>query len=100
MDERKSRSCFAEEFIKALKDERNKGMAFVPLVGAGLSAPSGNPVLTELKLYLVRCICRALGIDHPKAWNPRTNKGDFDLRCFYRWLPGRDEWSPYGDPQI
>ena len=93
-------SLSPEAFIEAMKQARHNGMGFIPLVGAGLSAASGNPIVTELQPYLVRCICRARGIDGPRAWNPRTKKGEVDLRSYYRWLPGRDDWPPYGDPQI
>jgi len=93
----------ARQFIEELRKQRKEGYAFIPLVGAGLSAPSGIPIIKELKSYLVKCICRALGLDHPKAWKAGATAPQphlLELAIHRRWLPGRDQWPPFGDPQI
>lgn len=72
----------AENFIDSIQDARHKGYGFVPFVGAGFSAPSGAPLITELKSYLQRCICMTLGVEEKgmEAWDPRT-----------------DQWPPFID---
>ncbi|MFN7934737.1 MAG: hypothetical protein U0R19_15510 [Bryobacteraceae bacterium] len=70
-----------QQFIEDVHRERIKGYGFVPFVGAGFSAPSGIPLVSEIKPYLDRCICMALGVENPAlAWNPRT-----------------DQWPPFVD---
>ncbi|HST24166.1 MAG TPA: SIR2 family protein [Blastocatellia bacterium] len=71
-----------ERFIDLIQKERRKGYGFVPFVGAGFSAPSGAPLITEIKTYLQRCICMTLGAEDPdmEAWDPRT-----------------DQWPPFID---
>jgi hypothetical protein len=71
-----------QQFIARLQRERQNGFGFVPFVGAGFSAPSGVPLVWEIKSYLARCICMALGAEEPgmRAWNPRT-----------------DQWPPFID---
>lgn len=72
----------AEKFIELIHRERTSGYGFVPLVGAGFSAPSGAPLVWDMKPYLQRCICVALGAEerHMRTWNPRT-----------------DQWPPFID---
>jgi hypothetical protein len=72
----------SEDFINLINDQRQKGFGFVPFIGAGFSAPSGVPLVWELKAYLVRCICMALGAEQHgmRPWNPRT-----------------DQWPPFID---
>ena len=72
----------AQLFIDDLHSELEKGYGFVPFIGAGLSAPSGAPLVWEIKSYLERCIGLALGVEEPgmRAWNPRT-----------------DQWPPFVD---
>lgn len=60
----------ADEFIQLLEQSRNQGFEFVPLVGAGLSAPSGIPIISEVRTYLRKCVAMALGIDMKSAWKP------------------------------
>jgi hypothetical protein len=50
-----------EAFIRAIQIERQKSYGFLPLIGAGFSAPSGVPLIEELKPYLRRCLVFALG---------------------------------------
>jgi hypothetical protein len=75
-------------------------------IGAGLSAPSGVPIIKEVLLYLRRCLAMALGLDHPEVWNPDAEDAKsptrelLEFHTHRRWLPGRDEWPPFGDPQI
>lgn len=65
----------SEVFIGLIRNELSKGLGFVPLIGAGFSAPSGIPLVNQLKVYLQRCICMALGAEdrHMRPWNPRTD---------------------------
>jgi hypothetical protein len=65
----------AESFIWELKEERNNGFGFVPLIGAGASAPAGVPLIYDIQKYLRRCIAMALGLAGPEEqyWNPRTD---------------------------
>lgn len=91
------------DFIERLRASRDAGYGFVPLAGAGLSAPSGVPILSEIQGYLRKCIAMALGLDRPDCWRPGA-EGDrrrwrLDLHKLRRWLPGRDDWPPFGDPQ-
>jgi hypothetical protein len=79
---------YTQEFITLLSEEREKGYGFVPLIGAGLSAPSGIPIITELKLYLQRCVGLALGADVLDADDRRR-----------RWNPRKDHWPPLSDPR-
>lgn len=91
-------------FFEELRKERDQGFGFVPLVGAGLSAPSGVPIIQELAGFLRRCIAMALGLDHPDVWVPNTEGRSYD-NCaeFYkvrRWQPWSDDWPSFGDPQV
>lgn len=91
-------------FFEELRKERDKGFGFVPLVGAGLSAPSGVPIIQELAGFLRRCIAMALGLDHPDVWVPDHTGRSYD-NCaeFYkvrRWQPWSDDWPSFGDPQV
>lgn len=93
-------------FIDSLNDSRQSGFGIVPLVGAGLSAPSGVPIITEVKSYLHKCVARSLGLDLPEAWWPEASPEEIsaglarlDFHNFRRWLPGRDSWPPFGSPQ-
>jgi hypothetical protein len=72
----------AQAFINDINDELRDGYGFVSLLGAGLSVPSGAPLIIEIKAYLERCIGLALGVEEPgmRAWNPRT-----------------DQWPPFVD---
>ena len=67
------RQLESEEFFSLVKGEVESGHAFIPLVGAGLSAQSGIPTGDDLLQYLHSCIARALGIETPK-WDPRTDQ--------------------------
>lgn len=96
-----------QDFIDQIDECRQAGFGFVPLVGAGLSAPSGVPIIREVRDYLRKCVAMALGLDHPHAWAPQcANRNTssevcrLDFHRFRRWLPGRDEWPHFGDPQL
>ena len=53
-------------FIKLLLDEAGRGYGFVPLVGSGLSAPSGIPVGAGFGNYLFYYLNEIIG-DYPKS---------------------------------
>lgn len=81
-----------ESFIRAMQIERQRGFGFVPLIGAGFSAPSGAPLVEELKPYLRRCLLFALGHDNfeKPEWNwPNA-----------RWHPCTDRWPPFIDREF
>lgn len=84
---------------KGIEGVLDAGYGFVPLVGAGLSAPSGIPIIREVHVYLRRCIARALGIDHPKVWSTKNRGGTLEYHRFRRWNPGADRWPRLGDLQ-
>lgn len=71
-------------FIEKLTDALQSGYRFLPLIGAGISAPAGIPVIGQLQTYLQRCICLALGAEDPNA---------------QRWDPRSHQWPPYIDPE-
>src|ERR1700733_3512888 len=62
-----------EDFIGRIEKELQNGFGFVPFIGAGFSAPSGIPLVCQLRTYLQRCICMALGAEQRgmRPWNPR-----------------------------
>jgi hypothetical protein len=72
----------SEAFVDDLSTELRMGFGFTPFIGAGLSAPSGAPLVREILPYLQRCIGLALGVEERgmRAWNPRT-----------------DHWPPFTD---
>ena len=76
-----------QEFIRAICGQIAKGYGFVPLVGAGFSAPSGAPLVYDLEDYLQRCVCLALGLDSEK---PQEDK-------LQPWNPRADQWPPFVD---
>jgi hypothetical protein len=81
----------AERFIARIQAERQLGYGFVPFVGAGFSALSGAPLVWEIKAYLQRCICVALGAEESgmRPWNPRTDRWPPFID---RDRPGPDDW--------
>lgn len=66
----------ANEFIADIETHIEAGYGFVPFIGAGLSAPSGIPLVWEIESYLHRCIGMSLGLVTPGKvpWNPRTHQ--------------------------
>ena len=70
----------SEKFIDCLQQERRRGYGFVPIIGAGFSAPSGAPLVNEFGKYLQRCIWLALGNENPDG---------------HRWHPRTDQWPPF-----
>ncbi|MBC7855288.1 MAG: SIR2 family protein, partial [Pirellulaceae bacterium] len=65
-----------QNFISDVQQQLGNGYGFVPFIGAGLSAPSGIPLIWEIESYLRRCIALSLGVvsgDKPH-WNPRADK--------------------------
>lgn len=77
-------------FISNIKVQRDEGYSFVPLTGAGLSAPSGVPIIKEIHQYLIKCIALALGVNRPYDY-PR---GIRQYQHEWRWHPQRDDWPP------
>ena len=78
--------------IEVLGSEFKDGKSLVPLVGAGLSAPSGIPVTAELEKYLALCVAMALGLDEQtrkiaKRWHPTANG----------WPEFRGDWLSRSD---
>ncbi|MBL9132545.1 MAG: hypothetical protein JNG86_15175, partial [Verrucomicrobiaceae bacterium] len=70
-----------------IADEVASGVGIVPLLGAGVSAASGIPLVSQLPLHLTLCIGKALGLDgKPEAdgvfWHPR----------FGPWPAIRNDW--------
>ncbi|QDT24376.1 hypothetical protein [Gimesia chilikensis] len=88
-------------FLDQINNARKEGYGCVPLLGAGLSAPSGIPIITELHGYLQKCIAMAFGINLPgviASSNSGTEEVDIaaiESQRAYRWLPGRDDWPPF-----
>lgn len=72
-----STDCFrveqSQEFVKEISELCRDGHGFVPLIGAGVSAPSGVPLISEVKTYLHFCISLSLGIQNTHRWNPRRD---------------------------
>ncbi len=66
----------AHAFIVDVQKQIASGYGFVPFTGAGLSAPSGIPLVWEMESYLQRCIAMALGVLKYAnvPWNPRTHQ--------------------------
>ncbi len=81
----------SQEFIGRIREALDHGYGFVPFIGAGMSAPSGTPLVTELHHYLHACIAMALGVGEPgkRPWNPRTDHWPpFTIRNQFT----RDDW--------
>jgi hypothetical protein len=80
-------------FIDEIRSELKNGCGFTPFIGAGFSVSAGIPIVKQLKRYLNRCICVALGAELDgsagvrQLWNPRTD----------RWPPFIDSARP--EPQ-
>ena len=53
----------AARFAEELSGQVARGYGFIPFIGAGLSAPSGVPLVTDMEPYLQRCIGLALCIE-------------------------------------
>lgn len=72
----------AHAFVAQLITELDNGYGLIPFIGAGLSAPSGAPLVIDIKSYLERCMGLALGVEEKGTipWNPRS-----------------DQWPPYID---
>ncbi|MCC9600737.1 SIR2 family protein [Stieleria sp. JC731] len=81
------------DFVERITQARNDGKGFVPLVGAGLSAASGVPLIRQIERYLHYCIAITLGVDQISDWDrlPEFQKA-------WRWHPQRDEWPPIDIP--
>lgn len=67
--------------LKKLLEKIETGHSCLPLIGAGFSAPSGAPLVTDLREYLQGCICASLGMFEEshmqegglQTWHPRTD---------------------------
>lgn len=73
-------AAHTSDFINKIRERVEGGSSFVPIIGAGFSAPAGSPLIHELQDYLQRCICLSLGIDQTSSddtptsnWNPRAH---------------------------
>ena len=66
----------SKKFIEYIGKELSDGYGFVAFIGAGMSVPSGAPLVRELHHYLHGCIYLALGVGEPgkRPWNPRTDQ--------------------------
>ena len=81
------------DFAIEIRNALRSGYRFVPLVGAGVSAPSGIPVVAQMTSYIAHCIRKGLGLDsfmvvggklqlkpgsdqsaQSVVWNPRSTK--------------------------
>jgi hypothetical protein len=74
----------SEKFIDHIQTARRDGYGFVPLIGAGFSAPSGLPIMSEIESYLRRCIFLAV-----RDLTPEPHE--------YGWHPRTDQWPPLTD---
>ena len=84
----------AEAFIEEISKQLEAGYGFVPLIGAGFSAPSGAPLVHELKEYLQRCICITFGLD---AGATQEKAGAGQAKDVQPWNPRTDQWPPFID---
>ena len=80
----------SEIFVQEIQSQRRLGYGYVPFVGAGFSAPSGAPLVTELEAYLQRCLLLALQDGPNDRWCPRTDQ----------WPPVIDRGGSPEDLQI
>ena len=85
-----------QEFIDAIYRELHAGYGFVPFIGAGFSVSAGIPIIQQVRTYLRRCICIALGIDAEDQHYLSTNcfPDDPDRQL---WNPRTDRWPPLVD---
>jgi hypothetical protein len=60
--------------VERIADSISTGYGFIPLIGAGLSAPSGVPLVRDMTPYLQKCIGMSLGIGQRRPWNPRADQ--------------------------
>ncbi len=79
----------SEIFIRKIEQAIATGRGFVPLIGTGVSAPAGVPILREIHAYLKRCLWLAMPVGHQpdetsdsdprrdpaldRPWNPRID---------------------------
>jgi hypothetical protein len=56
------RELNTQDFLAAKADEVKDGFGFVPLIGSGLSAPSGISTIKEFRDYLEYCIRDAIAL--------------------------------------
>jgi hypothetical protein len=66
----------SQDFADAIYDEIHAGYGFTPLLGAGFSVSAGIPIINQLKTYLQRCICVAMGVEDDKI---KGNRGNYIL---------------------
>jgi hypothetical protein len=89
----------SQAFTDAIYDEIHAGYGFTPLLGAGFSVSAGIPIINQLRQYLQRCICIALGVEDDaigkegprQLWNPRTDRWppliDRKRAKTHEWIP-------------
>ncbi|MBN2023333.1 MAG: SIR2 family protein [Pirellulales bacterium] len=76
-----------EDFLDAIKGELAKGWGFMPMLGSGISVPSGIPTADKFARYFLFCLKEALNKNadpHSWDWPPfavvkRPIAGDGDL---------------------
>src|SRR5262245_3606855 len=83
----------SRKFITEITSEVDAGFGFVPLIGTGVSAHSGVPIVSQIEDYLRKCLWLAMPVDHgPTALadsDPRT-----DPTLDRPWNPRTDCWPP------
>ena len=85
-----------DHFITAIRDAHLAGFGFTPLIGAGISAPSGVPLVQELAGYLRFCIAVGLGLDKSSAVRDYFFGTPEALR-FRKWNPRTDAWPDFSE---
>lgn len=102
------RTLAPREFAQAICAEVRKGYGFVPLLGSGISAPSGIPTGEQFGDYLCFCIEKALegkwnpqNLDWPSfdGGRPDTNWIRDQMKILYKEGPTRDNrliWQAVG----
>ena len=87
------------KLFEAIRQDLNDGFRFVPFVGAGLSQPSGVPVVAEFQRYLTYCLFRVVGIDLKKTLDERRKKGGLNGIQYSRhaWDPRTENWPGFED---
>lgn len=88
--------CLAD-FIEKIRSQHEDGFGFTPLLGAGVSAPSGIPLVGEISEYLRYCIGLGLGLDQPSTVAEYLSSDGLETYRFRKWSPRRDTWPDFDD---
>jgi hypothetical protein len=81
----------SDEFIESIKADLDQGYGFVPLIGTGVSAPSGVPIIHQVRAYLEWCLWLALPVEHAREHDPRLDPRA-DRSLDRPWNPRIDAW--------